>query len=154
MDLQSELVNAHKEHEEILGFLAAWENTLDQAASEDYEIRLRGLRQLQGMEGNIAAICDHCQEEETSGSPLFVFTADAERTRLKDEHFQLHRANYEFRQEMEFTTASHTEDLCSQGRSLLAALRQHIAYEEELLKRIEADQLRSSNVQQLTGVNR
>jgi hypothetical protein len=63
-----------------------------------------------------------------------------DRERLKDEHFQLYRDNYEFRREMEFTTSTHTEDLVQKGQRLLAALRAHIAFEEQLLKKLEHEQ--------------
>lgn len=142
MDIRHELEMLHKEHEEILRFLDAWEDTLVLAASDEYTIRWRGLKQLQGMTAEIAEICEHCRrEEEDADSPLFLFLEDAARTQLRDEHVQLQRANYEFRHELEFTTASLTGDLCLQGRHLLAALRQHIVYEEGLLKRIADDRL-------------
>jgi hypothetical protein len=136
-----ELETLHKEHEEILRFLTAWEGALAQAASEEFEICRRGLEQVQRMTGQIAEICEHCRrEEEYSDSPLLL-VEEAARSRLRDEHAQLHRANYEFRRELEFTTASFTGDLCRQGRHMLSTLRRHIAYEEGLLKQLEAEHL-------------
>jgi hypothetical protein len=142
MNLRHELEAAHNEHEDILEFLDVWGDALKEIASDDCDTRCRGLRRLQGMEGKIVEICEHCRrEEEDSDSPLFRFAHEAERNHMKDEHFRLYRANYEFRREMAFTTASFTGDLILQGEKLLAALREHIAYEENLLKRIEAEQL-------------
>ena len=146
MDMRDELETLHKEHQEILRFLAAWEDALTLAASDDYEIRWRGLRQLQEMTGAIAEICEHCRREEENTDSPFLFLEEAARTQLRDEHTQLQRANYEFRRELEFTTASLTGDLCRQGQHLLTALRQHMAYEEGLLKRIEDDRLHHADL--------
>ncbi len=142
MDLHREFEAAHAEHADILEFLSTWEDALKLIGSDDCDTRCLGLRQLQGMEGKIVEICEHCrQEEEDPESPLFRFAESADRGRMKDEHFRLSRANYEFRREMEFTTASFTSDLVLQGQKLLSALRGHIAYEEGLLKRFEVEQV-------------
>lgn len=142
MHLRQEFENAHAEHADILDFLKIWEDALNLIASDDFDARCLGLRQLQVMEGKIAAICEHCrQEEEDPDSPLFRFAEAEDRSRLKDEHFRLYRANYEFRREMEFSTSSFTTELVLQGQKLLDALRGHIAYEERLLKGFEFEHL-------------
>ncbi len=142
MDLNEEFEAAHAEHADILEFLLVWEEALDLIASENSDIRCHGLRKLQAMEGKIVEIWEHChKEEDDPDAPLFRFAEPADRDRLKEEHFRLYRANYEFRREMEYTTSSFTGDLILQGQKLLAALREHIAYEEELLRRFEHEQL-------------
>lgn len=142
MDLYQQFEAAHAEHADILEFLLVWEEALDLIASENSDIRCHGLRKLQAMEGKIVEIWEHCHKEEDDPDvPLFRFAEPADRDRLKEEHFRLYRANYEFRREMEYTTSSFTGDLILQGQKLLAALREHIAYEEELLRRFEHEQL-------------
>lgn len=142
MDLRHKFETAHAEHEDILEFLNHWEDALKLIAADDCDTRCHGLRQLQAMESKIVEICEHCRrEEEEPESPLFLFAGAGDHDRLKDEHFRLYRANYEFRREMEFTTASFTNDLVLQGQRLLTALRDHIAYEEGLLKHFEAEKL-------------
>ena len=142
MDLHQAFEAAHAEHADILDFLNIWEDALKLIADDDCDTRCLGLRQLQTMEGKIVEIWEHCHEEEDDPeSPLFRFASSADRERLKEEHFHLYRANYEFRREMEFTTSSATNDLVAQGKKLLTALREHIANEEELLERFEAEQL-------------
>jgi len=137
MDLHKEFEAAHEEHADILDFLNIWEGALNLIACDDCDTRCTGLRQLQAMEGKIVEIWEHCHKEENDPeSPLFRFATPAERERMKEEHFRLYRAHYEFRREMEFTTSSFTDDLVIQGRRLLAALREHIAFEEELLHKI------------------
>jgi hypothetical protein len=153
MNLQFQLEGSHKEHEEILAFLTRWEETLNRIASEEYEIRLQALRQLQGMEEKIAAICDHCREEEAADSPLILYTSEADKARMRYEHFRLYQANHDLRHEMAFATAEHTDELCKQGRDFLEALRSHVAYEEGLLNRIEAEQLKAAELQ-TTAVGR
>ncbi|HEY6947106.1 MAG TPA: hypothetical protein VI431_18350 [Candidatus Acidoferrum sp.] len=141
MDLHRAFQEAHEEHADILEFLSIWEEALQLAASDDCDTRCTGLRQLQAMEGKIVEIWEHChKEEDDPEEPLFRFASPADRERLKDEHFQLYRDNYEFRREMEFTTSSFTGDLVQKGELLLAALRAHIAFEEELLRRLEHEQ--------------
>ena len=142
MDLQREFETARREHQDILGFLDVWEGALTLIEDDDLDVRCEGLRQLQGMEQQIAGICEHCRrEEEDPESPLFRFAQEADRGRMKDEHFRLQRANYEFRKEMEFTTTSDTDDLVALGRKLLDSLRGHITYEDGLLKRFEDNQV-------------
>ena len=142
MDLHRAFEDAHAEHTDILEFLGLWEEALTLIASDDYDTRCTGLRQLQAMEGKIVEIWEHCHKEEHEpDSPLFRFASPPDRERLKDEHFQLYRENYEFRREMEFTTCSSTGDLVLRGQRLLTELRAHIAFEEELLRRLEHGQL-------------
>lgn len=142
MDLHQQFEAAHEEHADIVEFLNEWEEALKLIASDDFDTRRHGLRELQGMEGKIVEIWEHChKEEDDPEAPLLRFAESADRERLKEEHFRLYRANYEFRREMEFTTASFTGDLVLQGQMLLAALREHIAYEEELLRRFEHEQV-------------
>lgn len=142
MTLQHQFECAHVEHTEILEFLKVWEDVLNLLDSQDSDTRHRGLRLLQSLEGKIVEICSHCrQEEEDPESPLFKFAESADRGRMKDEHFRLYRANYDFRTEMQFATVSNTAELVSQGQRLLASLRGHILYEEGLLKRFEKEQL-------------
>ncbi|HXY25182.1 MAG TPA: hypothetical protein VEI73_11070 [Candidatus Acidoferrum sp.] len=142
MNLYQAFESAHAEHAEILDFLNVWEEALKLVADRDCGTRCQGLRQLQSLEPKIVEVCDHCrQEEEDPDSPLLRFAEAADRARIKDEHFRLYRANYEFRREMEFTTSSFTDDLVLQGQRLLKALRDHIACEEELLRRFEIEQL-------------
>lgn len=141
MDLHRAFQEAHEEHADILEFLTIWEEALQVAASDDCDTRCTGLRQLQAMESKIVEIWEHChKEEDDTEAPLFRFASPADRARLKDEHFQLYRDNYEFRREMEFTTSSSTEELVLNGQKLLSELRAHIAFEEDLLKRLEHQQ--------------
>ena len=145
MDLHKAFREAHEEHTDILEFLNIWEEALNLIASEDCDTRCTGLRQLQAMEGKIVEIWEHCHKEEAEpDSPLFHFASPPDRERLKEEHFQLYRDNYEFRREMEYTTSSNTGDLVLKGQQLLAELRVHIAYEEELLRRLEHAQLETA----------
>jgi hypothetical protein len=142
MDPQRVFQEAHAEHADILEFLNIWEEALKLIESDDCDTRCTGLRHLQAMEGKIVEIWEHChKEEDEPDSPLFHFASPPDRERLKEEHFQLYRDNYEFRREMEYTTSSFTGDLVARGQRLLTALRAHIAYEEELLGRLEHEQL-------------
>ena len=141
MPLNRTFQEAHEEHADILEFLDIWEKALQLIASDDCDTRCVGLRQLQAMEGKIVEIWEHChKEEDDPEEPLFRFASASDRERLKDEHFQLFRENYEFRREMGFTTSSFTRDLVFKGQQLLGALRAHIAFEEELLRRFEQEQ--------------
>lgn len=147
MDLHQEFESAHAEHAEILDFLKIWEDVLKLVASDDFDARCLGLQELQAMEGHIAEICEHCRrEEQDPESPLFRFAGAEDRSRLKDEHFRLHQANYEFRRELVFTTSTFSSELIPQGQKLLDALRGHIAYEERLLRGFELDHLRLPEV--------
>ena len=145
MELHRAFQQAHQEHTDILEFLNIWEEALQLAASEDCERRCTALRQLHAMEGKIVEIWEHCRKEEDDpGEPLFRLASVPDRERLKDEHFQLYRDNYEFRREMEFTTSSFTGDLIQKGERLLESLRAHIAFEEELLGQLAQEQVQTA----------
>jgi hypothetical protein len=140
MDLQRQFDIAHHEHQDILEFLNSCQDALMLLESDQSDVRHKGLSDLKQMREKIADICEHCKrEEEDPDSPLFRFAQVADRGRMKDEHFRLYRANYEFRRELELTEPAYTGDLILLGQKLLSTLRGHILYEEGLLKRFESD---------------
>ncbi|HUL16263.1 MAG TPA: hypothetical protein VLV88_09725 [Terriglobales bacterium] len=141
MDLQAQFESAHREHQEILEFLDRWEEALRLLESENCDVCHAGLARLRHMAEPIGNICEHCRrEEEDPESPLFRFAQEADRGRMKDEHFRLYRANSEFRRELDLTKPAYTGDLVLSGLKLLTTLRGHIVYEEGLLHRFAANQ--------------
>ena len=128
----------YKEHEELAGFLTAFENALELALAGDDETRGLGLSRLREIvERSTHIRGSFSQDSEVLTSPVFLQVSNTERTQLKQKLFHLERASYEFRKELAFTTTLSTEGLAEQGRRLEDMLRQEIAFEEELLRAIE-----------------
>lgn len=139
MNTKDAAESLHKEHEEMAGFLTAFETALELSVSGDDETRSLGLARLREIVERSTHIRGSLsQDSEVMTSPVFLLVNSTERARLKQKLFHLERASYEFRKELAFTTTLSTEGLVEQGRQLEDMLRRQIAYEEELLREIEA----------------
>lgn len=138
MNTKDAAESLHKEHEEMGGFLIAFENALDLAVSGDDETRSRGLTRLREIVERSRHIRGSLsQDSEVLASPVFLLVNSTERARLRQRLFHLERAGYEFRKELAFATTLSTEGLVELARQLEDLLRQEIAYEEELLREVE-----------------
>jgi hypothetical protein len=139
MDLREPLSHYHEEHREILEFLRRWEQALELAASGDKKERCRGLAELREMEPRIAAISEHCEEEERNADSAFrLYLDDAVFEQLRAEHDVLEEFSDAYLEELRYVTAPPPAGrLVSLGRRLVAQLREHVAFEENLLKKIE-----------------
>ncbi len=128
----------HEEEEEMSRFMTPFETALELAGRDDDESRLLGLQRLHEMAEQNAKIREHCHlgSQALDSSP-FLFVDNKEWARLRQSYLELERASFEFRRELVFTTTLSTENLVARGRRLIAVLREHLGYEEELLKRIE-----------------
>ena len=129
----------HDKEEEMSRFLIPFETALELSARDEDEPRLLGLQQLHEMAEQTAKIREHCRQgAQTLDTAPFLFADNKEWARLRKSYAQLERASFEFRRELVFATTLSTEILVARGRRLIALLREHIGYEGELLKRIEA----------------
>jgi hypothetical protein len=127
-----------KEHEDILQFLVSFESALALAASGEDEARGLGIERLREMAARSAQLRETCRQDgEALNASAFLFADDAEKTLWKQSLFHLERTNYEFRKELVFATTLYTQDMVARGWQLLASFREHVACEEELLRRIE-----------------
>jgi hypothetical protein len=138
MDVRGPLSQFHEEHREILELLKEWEAALELAASEDKADRCRALNQLREMEPQITAISEHCAEEEHSADSAFrLHLEDEAFQRLRAEHDVLDEFSDAYLDELRYvTTPPPAGKLISLGQRLVAQLRQHVGFEEELLKKI------------------
>lgn len=129
----------HKEHEEMAGLLAQLESGLGLVASGDDESRSQALAGLRKISEQTSHIRECLRGESATANSAAFFLADpAERARLKEILFHLERSCFEFRKELAFTTTLSTEDLLARGQHLVGSLREQIAYEQALLRRVEA----------------
>ncbi|HEV2386820.1 MAG TPA: hypothetical protein VGS20_06140 [Candidatus Acidoferrales bacterium] len=127
-----------KDHEEISQFLAAFEGALKLTASGEDEARLAGLAWLREMTEKSAHLRESCRHDaEMLGSSVFLVADDTERTLWSQSLLHLERASFEFRKQLGFATTLSIDPLVAQGWRLAASFRQHMGYEEALLKRIE-----------------
>lgn len=140
MNIRDAVENLHREHDEEARLLGAFESALELAVTGDDEKRSLGLSELREIVKQSARIRgSSAHDSEALDSPAFLLVDGSERARLKDTLFHLERASYEFRKELAFATTFSTEELVGQGRRLAASIREQIAYEEELLREVEAE---------------
>lgn len=138
MDLRLILDRFRKEHEEIWCFSNRWEAAINSTASANEGQRWTGLAQLRAVEKELLRIRDHCRAEELDPeSPFLLYLKDADWEELRNQHELLERRIGDFNSELLFATTERTEQLVHLGRQLLHLLRQHIGFEDGLLKQLQ-----------------
>ena len=115
------------------------ENAFELAAAGDFSKRIKGLLELRTLEHAYDGIAEHCHSEERIVESTFRrYATRQEYSRIVAEHEELLRLLYNFREELEFATADSTTSLVPLGKELVHLVLEHISFEMELLKRIEA----------------
>jgi hemerythrin-like domain-containing protein len=139
MDPRETVKRFRQEHDEFLRFLELWESALARAASDDPETRRCALHELVELDHFLAALPEHCREEEREDARLQLYLDDAVFEQMRQQHALLERLTAAFRSELRaLTTPPPAKELAAHGRELLAHLRRHIEFEEKLMKEIEA----------------
>ena len=138
MALRNRMAYLRKELRELLGFADKIQSDLALGSSNDFPEQQQCLADLRGLEHGLRAIEEHCHADDRAvESTLHHFAGRAARRRLQLEHAGIVHALGEFREELRFATADRTGSLRAPGMTLLGLLRQHIAYELDLLRNIE-----------------
>lgn len=139
MDPRDTVQRFRREHDEFLRFLELWESALERAASDHPETRRCALHELVELDHFLAALPEHCREEEREDARLQLYLDDADFDQMRQQHALLEGLAAAFRSELRaLTTPPPGKELAAHGRELLAHLRQHIAFEEKLMQEIEA----------------
>jgi hypothetical protein len=127
-----------KEHEELLHVADKIEEMLGCAAKTDVAERLKGVMGLRSLEHGLAGIVEHCHAEDRIVESTYHHSLQLnERGRIDAEHEQILRTTTDFREELKFATVDRTMAMIPPGIDLVNRLRAHIAYEREMLNRID-----------------
>ena len=140
MELTDRLEYLHKEQNEILNAIRRMEGAFELSANEDFSRRVKGLLELRSLEHAMDGIGEHCHSEARIVQSAFRhYSTGAEYSRLLAEHAEILRLLYNFREELEFTTADSTASLIPLGKEMVRRIREHIEFERKLLERAESE---------------
>lgn len=138
MALHDRIQYLRKEHEELEHVADSIEAMLRCVADSDVAQRLQGITGLRSLEHGLAGIVEHCHAEERIVESTYHHSLQPEeRGRIDAEHEQILRATTDFREELKFATVDRTVAMIPPGIDLVNRLRAHIAYEREMLDRID-----------------
>ncbi len=138
MALHDRIRYLRKEHEELLRVADKLEEMLGSAANSDVAERLKGVMGLRSLEHGLAGVVEHCHAEDRIVESTYHHSLQLnERGRIDAEHEQILRTTTDFREELKFATVDRTMAMIPPGIDLVNRLRAHIAYEREMLNRID-----------------
>jgi hypothetical protein len=138
MALHDRIQYLRKEHEELEHVADSIEAMLRCVAESDVAQRLQGITGLRSLEHGLAGIVEHCHAEDRIVESTYHHSLQPEeRGRIDAEHEQILRATTDFREELKFATVDRTVAMIPPGIDLVNRLRAHIAYEREMLDRID-----------------
>lgn len=138
MDVGTRLDYFRKEHHDFLHFLDEWEMALKLTSSEDERESVLGLERLRELAPQLRALQDHCASEERNiEGPYHGYLEKGQIETLHTEHEHLTRFLNDLFTELRFATLYQTEKARAAGRHVATFTRQHIEFEEQLLKEIE-----------------
>ncbi len=138
MALHDRIGYLRKEHEELGHVADKIEAMLGCVAESDVAQRLKGITGLRLLERGLDGIREHCHAEDRIVESTYHHSLQPEeRGRINAEHEQILRATMDFREELKFATADRTLAMIPSGIDLVNRLRAHIAYEREMLDRID-----------------
>ena len=127
-----------KEHLEIARLAEKIADALALASKQDFPSRQQGLAGLRAMREGLLGVLQHCHSEEGILESDFHHYLDAKQyERLKSQHQSIARTTASLLRELPYMTADFVADLCGPGRELLEELREHIAFEQDMLWRVE-----------------
>jgi len=127
-----------KEHLEILRLTERFEGALSLASREDFTARQIGLAELRGLQHGLIGISQHCSSEDGLLESEYHRHLDAQKYhRIRTEHEGITRLIASLLRELPFVTADSVVDMVPRGEDLVERIREHVAYEEEMLGYIE-----------------
>jgi len=126
-----------KEHEELLHLAKSIEKMLESASKNDFEKHLEILNELRSLDHGLAGVVEHCHAENRIVESTYQhYLQQKERDRIHAEHQEIIRAVANFREELNFATVDRTMAVVIPGMEVINRLRDHIAFEREMLGRI------------------
>jgi hypothetical protein len=128
-----------KEHLEMLKIADRLAEALGLAGKQDFRSRQDGLAELRGLQQGLVGISQHCNAENGLLESDFHHYLEAKNyDQLRTQHRQIARLIAGLLREMPYTTADSVVELSGDGVQLLEEIREHVAFEEEMLWKVEA----------------
>jgi hemerythrin-like domain-containing protein len=141
MESRDSIEYIQKEHLEIVRLVDKLAGALALAAKSDFASRQQGLAGLRDAWDGLLGIRQHCGSEEGILESDFRHYLDANQyQRLVKEHQNITRLVGGLLRELPFATADSVSDLCPAGEELLERIHEHIAFEEDMLWRVQEKQ--------------
>ncbi len=127
-----------QEHSEILRLTENFTDALALAGSDDFTARQRGLTELRTLRPALVGISRHCCCDTGLVDPSYRrYVNDEKFGQMDTQHKVIHRLVQSFLRELLYATADSIQEAAPLGEELAGQIREHIAYEEELLDSIE-----------------
>jgi hypothetical protein len=138
MALRDSSATLRKEHLEILRLANSLEEALALASHEDFSARQKGLADLRALHHGLVGICQHCCSEDGVLESEYHHYLDGENyEQINTQHTRIHRLISNFLKDLPFATADSIAETALPGKELVDQIRQHVAYEEQMLDYIE-----------------
>jgi hemerythrin-like domain-containing protein len=142
MESRDSIEYIQKEHLEILRLVERLAGGVSLASKEDFSARQKGLAELRALQHGLAGISQHCGEEDSILESDYHHYLDAKQyDRIRTQHKNICRLIALLLRELPYATADSVTELCPQGEDLVTQIREHIAYEEEMLCYVQERQL-------------
>jgi len=127
-----------QEHLEILRLTERFEEALALAGSDDFTARQKGLADLRELRPALLGISRHCCcDDGVIESPYHRYLDSQRYERVDTQHQNIHRLVLAFLRDLPYATADSIAESAPQGADLVQKIREHIAYEEDMLDFIE-----------------
>jgi hypothetical protein len=126
-----------KEHEELLKVAAKVESLLESASKNDFAEHLKTFAELRSLEHSFTGIVEHCHAgDRLVESTYYKDLPQKDLARIDADHRQIVHAVGSFREEVKCATPDRTLAMIVPGMDLVKLLREHVAFEAELLRRM------------------
>ncbi len=138
MERRESTEHLRKEHLEILRLTESIENALSLASREDFTARQKGLAELRALRHGLIGISQHCGSEEGILESMYHQHLDGQKhERISAQHVGISQLIASLLKELPLVTADSVVEAVPRGEDLVARIREHVAYEEEMLAYIE-----------------
>lgn len=131
-----------KEHLEILRLADKIAGALELASKQDFESRRKGLAELRTTREGLLGIRQHCGSEDAILESDFHHYLDKPQyDQLRAQHTAITRLAAGLLRELSYATADSVAELCPSIEELVEKIREHVAYEEDMLWHVEGRRL-------------
>jgi hemerythrin-like domain-containing protein len=142
MESRESIEYIQKEHLEIVRLVDQIDAAFALAAKRDFALRQQGLSGLRRAWDGLLGIRQHCSSEEgILESDFHHYLEPNEYDRLRKEHQTISRLVAGLLRELPYVTADSVGDLCPAGEELIERIREHVAFEQDMLWRVEERRL-------------
>jgi len=129
-----------KEHEELLKVAAKVESLLESTSKNDFAEHVKTFAELRSLEHSFTGIQEHCHAgDRLVESAYYKEFPQKDLARIEADHRRIVHAVASFREELKCATPDRTMAMIMPGMDLVKLLREHVAFEVELLRRVEKE---------------